>query len=338
MSRTSDAEQLLCSHSNAFCKRQVAETNKITLTRQKLVGQRNSHRFCDLYRRIAQIPLEFTWIVQPPLKKKRTHSPGIHTDRVTGPRQKGLCGYPRNSHGLCNFYKEDCVDTRSSHGLHTDTLGTHMHYLQLQTFKEQVTRAASKMHRYPQETQEHFRNRPFGRPCPSIVRGTFCIAKHLMSCIRYINIHARCPSKPARWTCENEAFVQPPSKTATSTSSNKAFVQECPIFLCAVRLFLLWDVFAVMFFVVRLLCWEMMWVFFCCETPYWPHCETSLLWNSVPRNTTRLLNFFWKLKIIVAKVTGLILPTPERVVPIYTKAATCTTLSLHSWLCASWPH
>jgi hypothetical protein len=35
-----------------------------------------------------------------------------------------------------------------------------MHYLQLQTFKEQVTRAASKMHRYPQETQEHFRNRP----------------------------------------------------------------------------------------------------------------------------------------------------------------------------------
>lgn len=158
-----------------------------------------------------------------------------------------------------------------------------------------------------------------------------------MSCIRYINIHARCPSKPARWTCENEAFVQPPSKTATSTSSNKAFVQECPIFLCAVRLFccetslpwcfLLWDFFA-----------ERWCEFFCCETPYWPHCETSLLWNSVPRNTTRLLNFFWKLKIIVAKVTGLILPTPERVVPIYTKAATCTTLSLHSWLCASWPH
>ena len=67
-------------------------------------------------------------------------------------------------------------------------------------------------------------------------------------------------------------------------------MQECAIFLCAVRLFCCETSLPWVFFAVRLLCCEMMWVFFLW---YWPHCETSLLWNSVPRNTTRLLNFFW---------------------------------------------
>ena len=213
-----------------------------------------------------------------------------------------------------------------------------MHYLQLQTFKEQVTRAASKMHRYPQETQEHFRNRPsadLAHPSSEarfVLQNIWCRASAISIFMRDVlqNLHAELVK--TKLSCNLLQKLQLQLLQAKLSCKNVQYF------------FVLLDFFAVrrlcreVFFVVRLLCCEMMWVFFCCETPYWPHCETSLLWNSVPRNTTRLLNFFWKLKIIVAKVTGLILPTPERVVPIYTKAATCTTLSLHSWLCASWPH
>jgi hypothetical protein len=126
------------------------------------------------------------------------------------------------------------------------------------------------------------------RPYPSIFRGTFCIAKHTVSCIPYLSKTHFVRDFPQKLQVEldqkkTELRVRFPSKTEKQMQPQLVKTK----LLCETSL--LWD-----FFAVRLL---LLWNFFalrllCSETP--------LLWdflrNSVPLKY-RLPNFTWQISI-----------------------------------------
>ena len=233
-------------------------------------------------KRIARIPEELTWIVQP------------GQQGLPGPCESH--GYARNSHAICN--------SKPSRNQAQKTKCT--------AFYRKRKRVSATV----------------GRPMLPIFRGMYC--KTYVWCILQ------------GWTCENEAFA----RDILQKLQPKLVKLSCKVSLCC-ETSLLWDLCCETSFLRILFC-EFLFamIFFCCETSLlrffalrFVRCDFFKCETPCHRSITRFLNFLWSCEHIGRQSCR-----PHSAYPrnnganLNTKAATCTTPSPHSCLCASWPH
>ena len=192
----------------------------------------------------------------------------------------------------------------------------------------QGTRHRKQNVRLSTGNEREFPQRSVGRCYPS---SEACIAKHTFG--------ASCKVELVKTKLSHETFFK-------NCNLNLWKKLSCKVSLCC-ETSLLWDLCCETSFLRILFC-EFLFamIFFCCETSLlrffalrFVRCDFFKCETPCHRSITRFLNFLWSCEHIGRQSCR-----PHSAYPrnnganLNTKAATCTTPSPHSCLCASWPH